>query len=265
MARVLGEAARYVTGQSLKKYQRQFVTLFLAAYCFALVLGFFFGFGLNKHPYLGIAIFIFIVVIAVIALLLVNRVTNNLETKRLDFRKGATGEALVGYILEGFPNDYTVIHGLKPKRHYGDIDHMVVGPTGVYAVDTKNWKGIVTADGQGELLLNGRPTKKPAIGDLTRTIMAIKKKIKVLSAFDPYVRGILAFPSARVEAKWGTTGSVHCMGDDQLYKYIVENKRGGKLTKKDIESISQALLKPPGIRKLKPTGPVAIRRKEELS
>jgi len=266
MARVLGEAARYVTGQSLKKYKRQFIAILLASFFLALVIGFWLGLSLNKHSYVWTAISIFIIaLIFVLTIRLTDKVSDNLERERINFRKGATGEALVGYILEGFPDDYTVIHGLKPKRHYGDIDHMVVGPTGVYAVDTKNWKGIVTADGQGELLLNGRPTKKPAIGDLTRTIMVIKKKIKVLSAFDPYVRGILAFPSARVEAKWGTTGSVHCMGDDQLYKYIVENKKGGKLTKKDIESISQALLKPPGIRKLKPTGPVAIRRKEELS
>lgn len=264
MARVMGEAARYVTGQSLKKYKRLLLIIVLVSCFFSFGLGFFVCLNLTKQPLSLITILIFMAAIPVIAKL-TNKATDKLEKERINFRKGATGEALVGYILEGFPDDYTVIHGLKPKRHYGDIDHMVVGPTGVYAVDTKNWKGIVTADGQGELLLNGRPTKKPAIGDLTRTIMAIKKKIKVLSAFDPYVRGILAFPSARVEAKWGTTGPVHCMGDDQLYKYIVENKKRGKLTKKDIESISQALLKPPGIRKLKPTGPVAIRRKKELS
>ncbi|MCJ7612244.1 MAG: hypothetical protein MUP19_08275 [Candidatus Aminicenantes bacterium] len=59
MARVLGETARYVTRQSIKKYQWQFLTIFLAAYFFALVLGFFLGFDFNKHPYLQIAILIF--------------------------------------------------------------------------------------------------------------------------------------------------------------------------------------------------------------
>jgi len=242
MAKVLGETARYVTKQSIKKYQRQFLTIFLAAYCFALVLGFFFGFGLNKYPYLGIAILIFIAGVAVIARSLINRVVDNLEKKRIDFRKGATGEALVGFILEGFPDAYIVIHGLKPKRHSGDIDHIVVGPTGVYAIDTKNWRGVIAADDEGELLLNGRPTDKPEVRNLFDRAMFIKEKIKGLVAVDPYVRGILAFPSARVEAKWGKTGSVHCMRDDQLYKYIVENKKGQKLTKKEIELISQAFL-----------------------
>jgi hypothetical protein len=243
MAKVLGETARYVTKQSIKKYQREFIAINLASFFLALIIGLWLGLSLNKQAYLWIIISIFIVaLILFLTTQLTNRVTNKLEKKRIDFRKGATGEALVGFILEGFPDAYTVIHGLKPKRHSGDIDHIVVGPTGVYAIDTKNWKGIVTADGHGELLLNGRPTQKAAIGDLTRTIMTIKKKIKVLSALDPYVRGVLAFPSARVEAKWRTTGSVHCMGDDQLYKYIVENKKRGKLTKKEIDSISQAFL-----------------------
>ena len=238
MAKVLGETARYVTKQSIKKYQWQFLTIFLAAYFFALVLGFFLGFDFNKHPYLQIAILIFFLGIAVIARSLINRVIDNLEKKRIDFRKGATGEALVGYILAGFPDAYRIIPGVETS--FGDIDHVVVGPTGVYAVDTKNWRGIVTADGEGELLLNGRPTKKPAIGNLTRSIMTTKKKIKVRSALDPYVRGVLAFPSARVEAKWGTTGSVHCITDEQLYDYIVEKKK--RLTKKEIASISQAFL-----------------------
>jgi hypothetical protein len=144
----------------------------------------------------------------------------------------------VGYILAGFPDAYRIIPGVETS--FGDIDHVVVGPTGVYAVDTKNWRGIVTADDQGELLLNGRPTKKPAIMNLTRSIMNTKKKIKVRSALDPYVRGVLAFTSARVEAKWGTTGSVHCITDEQLYDYIVEKKK--RLTKKEIELISQAFL-----------------------
>jgi len=239
MAKILGETARYVTKESIKRYQREFIVINLASFFLALIIGFWLGLSLNKQAYLWIWIPIFIVaLILFLTTQLTNRVTNKLERKRIDFRKGATGEALVGYILAGFPDAYRIIPGVETS--FGDIDHVVVGPTGVYAVDTKNWRGIVTADDQGELLLNGRPTKKPAIGNLTRSIMTTKKKIKVRSALDPYVRGVLAFPSARVEAKWGTTGPVHCITDEQLYDYIVEKKK--RLTKKEIDSISQAFL-----------------------
>jgi hypothetical protein len=237
MAKILGETARYVTEQSLKRSKRQMLILVLVSCFFSFSLGSLINFTLTKQLYSSITFFIFIVFIPIIAFL-TNKATEKLEKKRIDFRKGATGEALVGYILAGFPDTYRIIPGVETT--FGDIDHVVVGPTGVYAVDTKNWRGIVTADGEGELLLNGRPTKKPAIGNLTRSIMTAKKKIKVRFALDPYVRGVLAFPSARVEAKWGTTGPIHCITDEQLYDYIVEKKK--RLTKKEIELISQAFL-----------------------
>lgn len=64
--------------------------------------------------------------------------------------------------------------------------------------------------------------------------MSIKEKVKVLSSLDPYVQGVFAFPSAYVEAKWGSTGYVHCVKDEQIYDYIVENKKSNKLTKKEM-------------------------------
>lgn len=72
--------------------------------------------------------------------------------------------------------------------------------------------------------------------------MSIKEKVKVLSSLDPYVQGVFAFPSAYVEAKWGSTGYVHCVKDEQSYDYIVENKKSNKLTKKEIDALSQAFL-----------------------
>lgn len=235
MAKVLGETARYVTEQSIRKFRKQFTVIFLVFYFLASVLGYLLG--INKQPYSLIIILILVISLPVIVQLTV-RISEKLERERINFRKGATGEALVGYILEGFPDDYRVIHDLTTS--FGNIDHVVVGPSGVYIIDTKNWKGVVTADGSGELLLNGRATKKPAIKALSRTIMDVKDKVKVLSALDPYIQGVLAFPSAWVDAKWGTTGHVHCVRDEQLHDYIVENKKGRKLTTKEIESISQS-------------------------
>ncbi len=237
MAKVLGETARYVTEQSIKKSQKQFVIMFLTFYFLAFGMGYLSG--LKKHPYPLIMILIFIVAVPVIVRL-TNRIIEKLEREKISFRKGATGEALVGYVLEGFPDDYRVIHDLTTP--FGNIDHVVVGPSGTYVIDTKNWKGVVTADGNGELLLNGKPTQKPEARNLFRTIMSIKEKIKVLSAADFYIKGVLAFPSAWVDAKWGATGSVHCVKDEQLYDYIVESKKGERLTQKEIESISQAFL-----------------------
>lgn len=57
-----------------------------------------------------------------------------------------------------------------------------------------------------------------------------------------YVQGIRVFPSASVDAKWGTTGRIDCMRDERLYEYIVESTSPKKLGKKEIDSVSQAFL-----------------------
>lgn len=237
MAKVLGETGRYVTKQSIKTYQKQFVMIFFVFWGLAFVGGY--QFGARKLPFAFILSVLFIAAIPLI-IKWTNKKIEELETERINFRKGAVGEAVIGYVLKSLPDDYRVIHDLSTP--FGNIDHVVIGPSGAYVIDTKNWKGIVGADGNGELRLNGQPTQKPEIKNLTGRLMSIREKIKVLSSLDPYVQGVFAFPSAYVEAKWGTTGYVHCVKDEQIYDYIVENKKSKKLDKKAIESISQAFL-----------------------
>ena len=233
MAKVLGETGRYVAEQATK----QLLRLLLLLYVFGIIIGFLSGYMVGARRNL--------ITLLVLPLLLVLwnffvKKCKSIETDRINFRKGVMGEAVIGYILESFPDDYRVIHDLSTP--FGNIDHIVIGPTGAYVIDAKNWKGVVGADGNGELLLNGKPTQKPEIKNLTRRIMSIKEKINVLSALDPYVQGVFAFPSAYIEAKWGSTGYVHCVKDEQLYDYIVENKKGKKLSQKEIDAISQAFL-----------------------
>jgi hypothetical protein len=233
MAKVLGETGRYVAEQATKKLLR----LLLLLYVFGISIGFLSGYMVGARQNL--------VTLLVLPLLLLlwqffAKKFKTIESDRISFRKGVMGEAVIGYILEGFPGGYRVIHDLSTP--FGNIDHVVIGPTGSYVIDAKNWKGVIGADGNGELLLNGKPTQKTEIKNLTRRIMSIKEKINVLSSLDPYVQGVFAFPSAYVEAKWGSTGYVHCIRDEQLYEYIVENKRSKKLSTKEIETISQSFL-----------------------
>lgn len=68
----------------------------------------------------------------------------SLQRQKAKLRKGLEGEQILGKFLEEqlMPHKFQVIHDLVCKA--GDrtfnIDHVVIGPTGVFSIETKFWK-----------------------------------------------------------------------------------------------------------------------------
>lgn len=60
------------------------------------------------------------------------------------WEKGAHGEMAVGDVLARLPDSYVVFHDYHPMDSQGrpvawNVDHLVVGPTGVFVIETKNY------------------------------------------------------------------------------------------------------------------------------
>jgi hypothetical protein len=244
MAQVLGESGRYVSQEAVKK-RRNIIILALSmigTLCFVWGI----SIGLTLHAFNIPAWTSLLTSIAVVLIILgVGKWSlpklDELEKKRVNMQRGANGEDLVAQALERFPGEFKVINDLTTP--FGNLDHVVVGPTGVFLLDTKNWRGVVSAGSQGELLCNGNPTDKPFVRQFVGRIMGIKERVNALApGLDPYFQAVFVFTSARVDANWGTTKSVHCIRDEQLHDYIVESKRGNKLKKEQVETIAQAFL-----------------------
>lgn len=170
-----------------------------------------------------------------------NRKMDDIDKRHRAYQRGADGEDQVARVLARFPDDFHVIHDLATP--FGNVDHVVIGPTGVFILDAKSWRGVVTGDGKGELLVNGRPTDKQNIRPFVGRMLSIRDKVRTLApGLDPYYQAVFVFTSARVEAKWGTTGNVHCIRDEQLFDYIVEKKFGPRLRPDDVRILAQAFL-----------------------
>ena len=76
------------------------------------------------------------------------------------FEKGADGEAATAAVLSTLPNGWTAIHDVRwPSRRLANIDHILVGPGGIFVVDSKNWSGRITV-ANGHLRQNGRSRDK---------------------------------------------------------------------------------------------------------
>ncbi len=79
-----------------------------------------------------------------------------------NFLKGAKGEEWVAHELAFLSADYTVFNGLRLGGGKQNFDHIIVGPAGIFVVETKNWKGSVEFR-DGRLYAGGREPSRPPL------------------------------------------------------------------------------------------------------
>jgi hypothetical protein len=72
--------------------------------------------------------------------------------------KGAIGERQVAAQLEALGPDFTALHAVPVGKGSTDIDHVIVGPTGVFSINTKNHSGHSVWAGGCTLMVNGQRT-----------------------------------------------------------------------------------------------------------
>jgi hypothetical protein len=97
-------------------------------------------------------------------------------------------ERTVRDVLSTLPVEWFVIHDLQwPGRRKANVDHVVVGPGGVFVVDTKNWSGDVAVRA-GVLRQNGysRATTVEGVRSATDAIAALVPSLDT-EAFTPVI------------------------------------------------------------------------------
>lgn len=62
-------------------------------------------------------------------------------------RSGAAGEAVLPQLLRSLPDSHTLLNGVPVPGWRADIDHVLVGPTGIWAIEAKHHVGMVLCVG----------------------------------------------------------------------------------------------------------------------
>jgi hypothetical protein len=76
------------------------------------------------------------------------------------WRRGAIGERRTARLLRPLERrGYVVLHDLAIPGSAANLDHVVIGPTGVWLVDSKRWRGHVLVDPMGLLWHGQRPVR----------------------------------------------------------------------------------------------------------
>lgn len=112
--------------------------------------------------------------------------------KRVEsFYKGARGEEKVSEILKSLPDTYHVFNDFTVGRNH--VDHVVAGPGGVFAIETKFWNGKVTVE-DGHVLLDGQLPDRSPLGQAAREATLVRNAL-VAAGWSGLVTPVVAFAS----------------------------------------------------------------------
>lgn len=155
------------------------------------------------------------------------------ETNR-SWVKGLRGENIVLNQLNTLPQNFFVFHDVKLPKGQGNIDHIVIGPTGLFVIETKNYSGNYQINGnQWYYYKNGKynliKNKNPGI-QLIRNIMNLKSFLadSGIKKSQIYAYGIVAFIQNNYSIK-KKPDNYQILRPTQIPEYIQSRKKPGNL------------------------------------
>lgn len=158
-------------------------------------------------------------------------------------RLGIEGERVVGEYLDRLrEKGFRVFHDVMADGF--NIDHVLVGPTGVYTVETKTrskpvrGEARVTYDGQ-VLLVAGFEPERDAIAQAKGQARWLSALIAEATERKVFVQPVVVFPGWYVDAAAGSQSSVWVMEPKGLPAFI--GKESERFSKEDIALLSKCI------------------------
>jgi hypothetical protein len=183
---------------------------------------------------------------------------------RNQLRAGLRGQRRLVKLLSSLDDNYYLINNLELPGRSDDIDHLVVGPSGIFALETKNHRGrIFWQDGQwyqAKISRSGRPQPAEPIRDPTRQLKRNVDHLRgCINATDPelsrrtrlWIEGavIFAHPAVTIDLppKVERKLPFPVLRAQDLPAHIRSHTPRQRLTKADIREIVSMFghLKPP--------------------
>jgi len=136
------------------------------------------------------------------------------QSESEQWSKGAAGERATAAVLAGLPSGFVVFHDLHVPGSPANVDHLVVGPTGVFLVDSKAYSGKLTAS--GDMLWSGRHPIRREV-DTVNFIAG-----RVAAHLQMQTRPVLCFTEAALPERRFQLGAVTAVGTGELTNLLTE-------------------------------------------
>ena len=172
------------------------------------------------------------------------------------YKRGDAGERVVAKTLASTLSDeYSLINDVGLPDGYGNIDHVVIGPNGVFVIETKNYAGKVVCHGDDWSHQSPNRKRRPwdrmhfDMGSPSRQAKRNAMRIRrVLESIDTlwsksiWVDGILVFPNPAVSLEIrGPT--VPVMRLRELSSFITSRKSRSSLSSEEIGVVGKEILR----------------------
>ncbi|MET7912706.1 nuclease-related domain-containing protein [Streptomyces avermitilis] len=145
---------------------------------------------------------------------------------------GLEGEKRVGRELERLTvHGWRILHGI-PKGNGGDIDHLLIGPGGVFVFNTKRHPGASVWVGDDVAKVNGFPHPYPAVSKTEAAY--VRRVLERYAGFAPDVVPVLAFVDVASVVRAPTQNTVRTYQEREVSALAPLT---GRLTGEQVESL----------------------------
>ncbi len=162
------------------------------------------------------------------------------------YRGGLQGEKHVTKLLKSaLSDDYYLLNDVYFRDGFGDIDHIVLGPNGLFVIETKNWSGSITCFGdewqrQSGRHIGGSPTRQ-AKKNATRVKNAIEASDK-LGHIKVWVEGIVVFVNRNADLHLHEP-TIRVLRLQELPNHILSHKINHAYLPQQLEQMGKEILK----------------------
>jgi membrane protein DedA with SNARE-associated domain len=151
---------------------------------------------------------------------------------------GRVGEKKTAHQLKFLGREYRVLHRrrLRAGDNTQEIDHLIVGPNGVFHIETKHWSGDIAFTADGVKRSNGAASEDPT-AQMYRHEYVVKELLRQHHIRADAV-GILCFTHPQ-GAIMGKSPAFVTLKVDRLLHFIKTYKTKTKLAPKEVAAIAR--------------------------
>ena len=160
------------------------------------------------------------------------------------YKSGSRGEkAVITMLSKSLSDDYYLINEVKLPNSGGDIDHIVMGPSGVFVLETKNWSGKIFANGDQWRRPGRKATGSPSlqVKRNTQKVRQLLENVSALRSIRVWVESVIVFTNQNANFSINNS-TVTILKLHQLPSHITKSPNN-RLTTEQIQQIAKQFQK----------------------